>query len=139
MIQEGEKIVRSNEDIFSAWDVDEKGCIRNKIGKPLTNIFNYIREKLESLEGSADFGYSVWDMLDYFRNNYKDDPDFLFPHDLYNLFVYYISGSNEGFYFYIEGIGRHGKKLSFFTGKTLSENREDAIIIHNALSRILEV
>ena len=45
----------------------------------------------------------------------------------------------EGFYFYVDLIDNDGERKLIFLGKTLSEDRSDAEMVQNALSRVFEV
>lgn len=128
---------RMRSDLFTTYEVTPEGYIVNTNGRRVKDIERDVVEKLQQQFPE------VWDQLDYFYRtiDYRQDPDARWPEAWRWVAVYYVTGSSEGFYFHVD-VRTHDESapvLSMFVGKTLSESRDDAERIQNALARVFEV
>jgi len=130
-VSDEKPVMETREDIFSYYDVSYDWTCHNERPKTMQQVYDYICNEMKEKYPE------LWRMLDYF-DIWKYDGITHFPLDYKWIAVFYVRGGSEGHYFHVEAI-KDGKITHLFLGKTLSENREDAILINSALSRILEV
>jgi hypothetical protein len=110
------KIVKTDHDLYSTWDVtDDHYCINDRKNS-LFSIFEQVRKKL-----IADYP-ELMEQADYFSYDYDNDtykhtalcPEFRW------IAVYYVRGGSEGYYVHVES-RQDGKSEMLFLGKTLCE------------------
>ena len=130
------KILETKTDLFTTYDVTEDWLCVNERGRRYRDIEADIIRKMKEEHLEA------WEMLDYFGLEYEyrrqHEGDY-FPTSWHWIAVYYVKGGSEGFYFHVDLIDNDGERKLIFLGKTLSEDRSDAEMVQNALSRVFEV
>jgi hypothetical protein len=139
-MEKNETIVKTVKDIFTTYDVNADGYVRNERGNKLTDIHKYIIEELKKIdavcypgEGTANLN----DCLDYFCNE-DNTKKGTWPLKYTWIACYYVTGGSEGYYFHIDMINGNEREL-LFLGKTLIESRELAAEINAAIANILKV
>ncbi|NCC84684.1 MAG: hypothetical protein EOM03_11240 [Clostridia bacterium] len=129
-------IVKTVTDLFTTYDVTDNGYVVNERGRKYTDIAAEVEKKLKEQYPEA------WSLLDYFdldSDLMHKDKGGTWPVRYWRTAVFYVKGSNEGYYFHVEIIDTDGKLNLIFLGKTLSGDRSDAEKIHNAIARVFEV
>lgn len=127
--------IRKDEDLFSTWDVTDKGYCINEKKKSVHAVFKDVNKLFhEKYPGLAE-------NMDYFQVSSENFNDHPLP-DYRWLGVFYVTGGSEGHYIHVEAIGigepKMDKRECLFLGKTFG-GRNHAEEVVNALSRILEV
>ena len=122
-------ITGTRTDLFTAYDVtSDRRCI-NERGRLVQDVFQDVEFRLKTVYPEA------WKLLDYFCIDCVEGEKIKnWPLEWRWIKSFYVKGDSEGFYFHTEVNGK-----LMFLGKTLSESRDDAEKIQNALARILEV
>lgn len=130
------KLVKSNEDMFSTWDVGEDHYCYNIKQKLLYDVFKTIEDRLKAEHPE------LLDESDYFMVDCclrRDRGTITWPKG--RIAVFYVKGGSEGYYVHVEAL-QDGRNECLILGKTLHEGEagikwaEQMVL---ALSRIIEV
>jgi hypothetical protein len=122
------KIVRSNEDEFTKWDVDDRGYVQNETGKPLDDVQKFLEAEIEKA-GIDLKEYDYFSTMKYERKTW--------PALYRRVFAFACPGGSEGHYIHLDMQTMDGAIETIFLGKSFM-GLDHALELSNCLSRILD-
>lgn len=109
------------------------GYVRDETGKPVSEVFEYVKERLlkDYATGHEEYGGII---DEYFSCS----ADGLWPYRSRWIAVYAVTGGSEGHYVHVDSLDNEGGRELLFLARTF-RGYDHAMEIAKALGKILEV
>jgi hypothetical protein len=135
MENEHGKVVEHKSDLYTTYDVTDKGYCINIKPRKLVDIFNDVDRQLKEKYPKLCEGIEYFDLFPW-------HPEIVFwDLDTHWTAVFYVTGGSEGYYIHVEAIKEEARTL-LFLGKTLREGETGISWAEQmvcAISRIMKV
>lgn len=129
------KVVKQESDLYTTYDVTDKGYCINIRPRKIADIFNDVNRQLKGKYPKLCEG------IEYFELSASQSGEELWDEDRHWTAVFYVQGGSEGYYVHVEAISEGIRQL-LFLGKTLREGEAGVSWAEQmvcAISRIMKV